>query len=83
MRLSYGVERWSINVALSSNGGPRSAVVQPYLGTMVEAIQKYQGTKDEFIGNAIFMVFGTSSSGRTMPNGWWPVPGPCNWPWRG
>jgi adenylate cyclase len=29
-----------------------------YLGTMVEVIQKYQGTIDEFIGDAIFILFG-------------------------
>ena len=29
-----------------------------YLGTMVEVIQTYQGTIDEFIGDAIFMLFG-------------------------
>ena len=29
-----------------------------YLGTMVEVIQRYQGTIDEFIGDAIFLLFG-------------------------
>ncbi len=29
-----------------------------YLGTMVEVIQTYQGTIDEFIGDAIFILFG-------------------------
>jgi adenylate cyclase len=29
-----------------------------YLGTMVEVIQTYQGTIDEFIGDAIFVLFG-------------------------
>jgi adenylate cyclase len=33
-------------------------VVNRYLGTMVEVIQKYQGTIDEFIGDAIFILFG-------------------------
>jgi len=34
------------------------AVLNRYLGTMVEVIQKYQGTIDEFIGDAIFILFG-------------------------
>ena len=29
-----------------------------YLGTMVEIIMQYQGTIDEFIGDAIFVIFG-------------------------
>jgi adenylate cyclase len=29
-----------------------------YLGAMVEVIQRYQGTIDEFIGDAIFLLFG-------------------------
>jgi adenylate cyclase len=33
-------------------------VVNRYLGTMVEVIQQYQGTIDEFIGDAIFILFG-------------------------
>jgi adenylate cyclase len=33
-------------------------VVNRYLGTMVEVIQKYQGTIDGFIGDAIFILFG-------------------------
>jgi adenylate cyclase len=33
-------------------------VVNRYLGTMVEVIQEYQGTIDEFIGDAIFILFG-------------------------
>lgn len=34
------------------------AILNRYLGTMVEVIQKYQGTIDEFIGDAIFILFG-------------------------
>lgn len=34
------------------------AVLNRYLGTMVEVIQQYQGTIDEFIGDAIFILFG-------------------------
>jgi adenylate cyclase len=34
------------------------AILNRYLGAMVEVIQKYQGTIDEFIGDAIFILFG-------------------------
>jgi adenylate cyclase len=34
------------------------AILNHYLGTMVEVIQQYQGTIDEFIGDAIFILFG-------------------------
>jgi adenylate cyclase len=33
-------------------------ILNRYLGTMVEVIQQYQGTIDEFIGDAIFILFG-------------------------
>jgi adenylate cyclase len=34
------------------------AMLNIYLGTMIEIIQKYQGTIDEFIGDAILVIFG-------------------------
>jgi adenylate cyclase len=34
------------------------AVLNRYLGTMVEVIMQYHGTIDEFIGDAIFVIFG-------------------------
>src|SRR5207249_4548585 len=34
------------------------AMLNRYLGTMVEIIMQYQGTIDEFIGGAIFVIFG-------------------------
>jgi adenylate cyclase len=34
------------------------AILNRYLGTMVEVIMQYQGTIDEFIGDAIFVIFG-------------------------
>jgi adenylate cyclase len=34
------------------------SMLNRYLGTMVEVIQQYQGTIDEFIGDAIFILFG-------------------------
>ena len=40
-----------------------------YLGTMVEIIMQYQGTIDEFIGDAIFVIFGAPCGGKTTPNG--------------
>src|SRR5439155_5592493 len=33
-------------------------ILNRYLGTMVEVILQYQGTIDEFIGDAIFVIFG-------------------------
>jgi class 3 adenylate cyclase len=33
-------------------------ILNRYLGTMVEIILQYQGTIDEFIGDAIFVIFG-------------------------
>jgi len=33
-------------------------ILNRYLGTMFEVIQQYQGTIDEFIGDAIFILFG-------------------------
>lgn len=33
-------------------------LINRYLGTMVEVIAQYQGTIDEFIGDAIFVIFG-------------------------
>jgi adenylate cyclase len=34
------------------------AILNRYLGTMVDVIMEYQGTIDEFIGDAIFVIFG-------------------------
>jgi PAS domain S-box-containing protein len=34
------------------------AMLNRYLGTMVEVIKQYQGTIDEFIGDSIFVLFG-------------------------
>jgi adenylate cyclase len=34
------------------------AILNRYLGTMVEVIMRYQGTIDEIIGDAIFVIFG-------------------------
>jgi adenylate cyclase len=46
--------------AMSGRLAPEQVVIMlnRYLGTMVEVIQKYQGTIDEFIGDAIFILFG-------------------------
>ena len=33
-------------------------ILNRYLGTMIEVILQYQGTIDEFIGDAIFVIFG-------------------------
>jgi adenylate cyclase len=34
------------------------AILNRYLGTMAEVIMQYQGTIDEFMGDAIFVIFG-------------------------
>jgi adenylate cyclase len=34
------------------------AILNRYLGTMVDIIMEYQGTIDDFIGDAIFVIFG-------------------------
>jgi class 3 adenylate cyclase len=34
------------------------AILNCYLGTMIEVIMQYHGTIDEFIGDAIFVIFG-------------------------
>ena len=57
------------------------AMLNRYLGTMVEIIMQYQGTIDEIIGDAMFVIFGAPIGARMMPNGRWLVPWPCSWPW--
>jgi adenylate cyclase len=46
--------------SLSERLGPEQvvAILNRYLGTMVDIIMEYQGTIDEFIGDAIFVIFG-------------------------
>jgi class 3 adenylate cyclase len=46
--------------SLSGRLGPEQvvAILNRYLGTMVDIIMEYQGTIDEFIGDAIFVIFG-------------------------
>jgi adenylate cyclase len=46
--------------SLSERLGPQQVVrmLNSYLGTMAEVIMKYQGTIDEFIGDAILAIFG-------------------------
>jgi class 3 adenylate cyclase len=46
--------------SLSSRLAPEQvvAILNGYLGTMVEVILQYQGTIDEFIGDAILVIFG-------------------------
>src|SRR5712691_4075371 len=67
--LKLGGERRKITLVMSDLRGftsmsgrlaPEQVVtmLNRYLGTMVEVIQKYQGTIDEFIGDAIFILFG-------------------------
>ena len=46
--------------SLSGRLGPEQvvAILNRYLGTMADIIMEYQGTIDEFIGDAIFVIFG-------------------------
>jgi class 3 adenylate cyclase len=46
--------------SLSGRLGPEQvvAILIRYLGTMADIIMEYQGTIDEFIGDAIFVIFG-------------------------
>jgi class 3 adenylate cyclase len=47
---------------------------------MVDIIMEYQGTIDEFIGDAIFVIFGAPYGWMTTRNGQSLAPWPCNWP---
>ena len=46
--------------SLAGQWGPEQVVtiLNRYLGTMIDIIMQYQGTIDEFIGDAIFVIFG-------------------------
>src|SRR5262245_8499005 len=66
--LKLGGERRKITLVMSDLRGFTSmagrlapeqvmTMVNRYLGTMIEVIQTYQGTIDEFIGDAIFTLF--------------------------
>jgi adenylate cyclase len=67
--LKLGGERRKITLVMTDLRGYTSmagrlapeqvvTMLNRYLGTMVEVIQKYQGTIDEFFGDAIFVLFG-------------------------
>ncbi len=57
------------------------AILNRYLGTMAEVTMQYQGTIDEFVGDAIFVIFGAPVWRGTTRNGRWPAPWRCSWPW--
>ena len=56
-------------------------IINRYLGAMVDVILQYEGTINEFIGDAIFVIFGAPL--------WWPDHAQravacavrCRWPW--
>jgi adenylate cyclase len=67
--LELGGEKRQVTIVMSDLRGFTSlserlppeqvvAMVNRYLGTMVEVIMQYQGTINEFIGDAIFVIFG-------------------------
>ena len=67
--LRLGGERRKVTILMSDLQGfttlagrlaPEQVVtiLNRYLGTMVDVIMQYQGTIDEFIGDAIFVIFG-------------------------
>lgn len=67
--LQLGGEKRQVTIVMSDLRGFTSlserlppeqvvAMVNRYLGTMVEVIMQYQGTINEFIGDAIFVIFG-------------------------
>ena len=55
------------------------AILNRYLSTMVKVIKQYGGTIDEFIGDAIFVLFGALFGEKTMRNGRSPAPWRCSW----
>jgi class 3 adenylate cyclase len=68
-RLQLGGERRKVTILMSDLRGFTSlaerlapeqivTIVNRYLGTMVDIILKYQGTINEFIGDAILVIFG-------------------------
>jgi adenylate cyclase len=67
--LRLGGERRKVTILMSDLRGFTSlagrlapeqvvTILNRYLGTMVDVIMQYQGTIDEFIGDAIFVIFG-------------------------
>jgi hypothetical protein len=54
--------------SLSGQLAPKQivAILNRYLGTMAEVIMLYQGTVDEFVGDAIFVIFGAPVWRGTM-----------------
>ena len=57
------------------------ALLNRYLTTMVTVIKQYQGTIDEFIGDAIFVLFGAPVWQEDDANGPWPARWRCSSPW--
>ena len=55
-----GVQRLDTHLSMSGRLAPEQVVrvLNRYLGIRVEVIETYQGTIDEFIGDAIFILFG-------------------------
>ena len=65
---------------LSERLGPEKmiALLNRYLGAMTPVILGHRGTINEFIGDAILVLFGLRSSDRTTPSGPCAAPGRCS-----
>ena len=70
---------------LSERLGPERMIglLNRYLGTMTPVILGHRGTINEFIGDAILVLFGAPSSGPTTPSGRSGARGRCSARWRG
>ena len=57
------------------------AILNRYLSIMFPIINQYQGSIDNIIGDAIFVVFGAPIWREDDRNGRWLAPWPCSSPW--
>ena len=53
-----------------------------YLGRMTDIVERYGGTVDEFIGDAVLAILGAPVAVPTTPPGPWLAPWRCSARWR-